>query len=320
MTGANLQGANLSQVKCKKIVGAHKVAIGAEEPDRGVWEDVLLAISRYQNSDWATNQIVANFGEGSAPVLAFYDTSAEQDVITKRLCAYFGDASHVRAGFSNLPTGINLLWFYSKANKEKFRLNPASLDSAFFELLRVGNTSDDIVVYPFRSNQMAIERIRNSVQGNSYYLMRKEFARSLRKELAGDYGGVVLFSGYPPMSKQLYQEIRDAGRKRLKLIFLCSSNLESFYNASNGVPWRRVAIPAYSIGEPLAAPEDITRLIRRVGVASGGTITISKNTEALLNQYVGKPLVQLKKQLAYRIKDATKTAASRSVPVVSFVL
>jgi hypothetical protein len=329
LTGSNLQGANLSRIRCKKIIGVDTGLLGAIEPEKNVWKDVLLAIYRYQNSDWVTNRVVESFQEGPAPILAFYDTSAEQDVLTKRLCTQFGDASHVRAGYSPhvVGSGTKLLWFYSKAEIGKFRLNPTSLDRNFFELLRDGTASDDVGIYPFRSNQAAVRRIRNRLRGTSYNEMADDFATGLQGYFGADltegystgYGSVLLLSGYPPISKRFYRVIRDAGLRRLKLIFLCPSSLEPFYKENDGMLWRRVAVPAYSTGEPRVAPEDISRLQRRIGVASNGAITLGKNAEALMKQFIGKPLTELKAQLSHRIKAATRPTATRSIPV-SFVL
>lgn len=321
LTGSILQGANLSQVKCKRLIGV-EATISKPTPEKPVLDDVQLAIFHYQNSDWALNKVVNTLGSSSAPVLVFYDSTAEQSILTKRLCAHFGHASHVQAGFSTHSLGVKLLWFYSKAGKpQQFRLNPASLEKSFFELLQAGNVSHDIGIYPFTSNQAAVERICKSVRGPSYDQMRTEFTGSLRRELsrqlstklAFDPGSVVLFSGFQPISKRLYRDILDAGNGNINLIFLCSSTLEPFYTQDKGVPWRRVAVPAHSVGEPLAVAADIGRLRKRIGIASGGLVTLSENTEAWMRQFVAKPMATLKAELANRLKAE---AQSKSVPLV----
>jgi hypothetical protein len=314
LTGSIITGANLSQVTCNKFIGVGGSAPEGKEA-KNVWDDVLLAIARYQNSDWVLNRIIETSKDSPDPILAFYDSPAQQAILTKRICVHYGDASHVREGFSMHAFGIKLLWFYSKASKGPFRLNPASLDKAFFEALRTSNTSDDIGIYPLRPNQAAVERIRNSVRSRTYDRMRTEFSRSLRselmtqgsQELAIDHGSVVIFSGFPPISKRLYRDIREAGQQKLSLIFLCSSDVEPYYTQNNGKPWRRVAMPASPIGEPLTVAADIGRLSRRIEVASGRRITLSKSMEQWTAQFVGTPITTLKVQLAIELKAALAT-------------
>jgi hypothetical protein len=312
LTGSDLEGANLSKVKCRKLIGADGVA--TERKQNRVLGDVLLAISRYQNSDWVLNQIVGALSESSAPVLAFYDSAAEQDLLTKRICAHYTDASHLREGFNMHASGMKVLWFYTKSSKGQFKLNPAVLDRAFFEALRESNKSDDIGIYPLRPNQSAIQRIRNSVRPGAYDAMREDFALSLRKELSNKefmsgHGSVLIFSGFPPISKRLHRAIRDAVNGRITFIFLCSSSLQPQYLQGGGLPWRRVAVPAYSIGEPLAVKADIRRLIRRIGIASGGKITFDSSFEGWMNEFAGKPLAALKRELATELKNALVQAA-----------
>jgi len=316
LTGSSLDGADLSKVKCKRVLGLDAHAQDLKPPKRDHFDDVLSAISRYQNADWSINQIVDAVADRSAPVLAFYGTTAEQDLLTKRLCAHYGDASHLREGFNSHAMGKKLIWFYSKATRPSLTLNPAALDKLFFDALRTSNTSDDIGIYPHRPNHAAVGRIKASVRAGPYDQMRGDFVKALSREArqrAGTLvtfpGCFVVFSGFPPISKRLYRELRDAIPGHLSLIFLCSSSLEPYYLQSKGVPWRRVAIPSYSIGEPLAVEADVGRLCRRIELASGGRITVSEGIKEWMSQFVGKPLATLKFNIAAELKTAFPLSA-----------
>jgi hypothetical protein len=84
LTGSNITAANLSRIRCKNVIGAEReIAVQSDEFGE-LFQKVALAIQRYRNSDWVLHQI-ANVEEAQAPVLAFYDSAAEQDVLTKRL-------------------------------------------------------------------------------------------------------------------------------------------------------------------------------------------------------------------------------------------
>lgn len=331
LTGSSIEGANLSRVKCKKIIGPDgtlerpKIFIvphhGAAEPilSRSKIEGTILAISKYQKSSWLTDKILDHSRDTSAPVLAFYDTAAEQDFLTKRLCAIFNDVSHPT---KPLPSGPppKFIWFYSKADKSTFELSATVLERNFFALLRSDNTSDDIGVYPYLSNRAVVAKIRNSLQGtgNSPDRMRDVFSRELNGEFS-ERGGTVLFSGYPPISKRFYEEIRKHSRRRVKLIFLCSSNLEKFYNENRGVPWRRAVVPAYSAGQPLADIDDLVRIRKRIETSSQGTISIGADFEAQLIRFVGKPLFLFKKELTNRLAQIASRLPS-DLPIHDIVL
>lgn len=306
VTGAVLDGANLTQVRCRHVVGYS----GTTPPTRpkNLLDDLRVAIQRYQNSDWTLNQVLSRLGDSNAPVLAFYNTAAEQDVLTKRLCTHF-TAEVLGDGPS--PGWGSLLWFYSKAySTERFRLNPATLDNNFFDLIRTDKIAHDIGVYPFVSNQAALERICRSVAPGPYDQMRSQFAKSIARELSKtrrvetvfSQRAIVIFSGFPPISKRLYQEITKASNARLQMVFLCSSSLEPFYEEANGMPWRRIAVPPYSIGEPLAVHDDVRRLKKRVGVATQGRVSISEEANVWMEEHVGKPLAGLKAELLRRLK------------------
>ncbi len=262
-----------------------------------------MTVSKYQNADWTVDAIIRGFEDSTAPILAFYDSSVEQDVLTKRICTFFNDLS---GPLSVGPDRPKFVWFYSKAHKSRFELVASSLEKNFFDLLRTDKTSDDIGVYPYLSNRAAASRIKESLEG-PYDKMRAAFARRVGQEVQGsERGAVLLFSGYPPISKRLYQEIRGATNQRLKLIFLCSTRLEDEYNARSA-EWKRQVVPAYAIGEPQASDKDIERLRKRVEMASRGTILFGVKFQQQLERFDGKPLQMLKKEVI----DCLKVVASQ---------
>ena len=329
LTGAILDGINLSNVKCKRIIGVEDAAIlpsavpakrtnVAPVVSTSQLEAAVLAVSRYQNSEWIKDRVVESYNENNAPILAFYDTLAEQDYLTKQVCSIFTvhDPEHL---LHDRPT---FLWFYSKAHKPGFELGASALERNFFDLLRTDRTSDDIGVYPYLSNRAAVTRIRESLEGISYDRMRKIFAQQLLHELASQsiaesHGGVALFSGYPPTSKRLYQELR---RWQLKLIFLCSSQFEKLYE-DQVKEWRRLAIPAHAIGRPTATHNDIGRLAKRIATVSSGTILMSARfQESLADHIIGKPLAALKDEVIGRLVRASENLPATKLTINEIVL
>jgi hypothetical protein len=307
LTGSDIGGVNLSNVKCRKILGAGyllKVPHHGVLPNNSaarlsgsILDAVVMTVSKYQNADWTIESIIRGFEDSTAPMLAFYDSSVEQDVLTKGLCSVFNDLS---GPLSVGPARAKFLWFYSKADKSRFEMVASSMEKNFFDLLRTDKTSDDIGVYPYLSNRFATSRIKESLN-EPYDRMRAAFARSLGREVQGsERGAVVLFSGYPPISKRLYQEIRGATNQRLKLIFLCSSRLEDEYNVRSA-EWRRLVVPAYAIGQPQTSNKDIGRLQKRVEMASRGTVLFGSDFLQQLERFIGKPLDVLKKEIMDRL-------------------
>lgn len=311
LTGSNITGANLSQVQCRYILGADREAVVQPSELDDLFQKVALAIQRYQNSDWVLNQI-ASEEQAVAPVLAFYDSAAEQDVLTKRLCRYFGIGGMMNND-PRLPhlAAKNFLWFYTRSDKSEFKFDPISLDKNFLKLVMERKNDHDIGVYPFMDNQYAVQRIERSVKGNALNELRISFARAVSRELTAERGlglipakhVVVLFSGYPPISKKLYGDLRDAVKTRLKLVFLCSSQLEHRFTERDGRPWRQVVVPAFSVGEPLTSKEDIPRLTRRIGVSSNNRVAVGNVTLTKLEQMVGRPLREVKAELLRRLNE-----------------
>jgi len=321
LTGSNITGANLSRIRCKNVIGAEREIAVQSDALSELFQKVALAIQRYQNSDWVLDQIV--YGEEThAPILAFYDSAAEQDVLTKRLCNYFAKGAKMSSDDERYQdlSSRNFLWFYTRSDKSEFKLDPISLDRNFLKLIMQRNNDHDIGVYPFLANRNSVQRIEQRVKGSALNEQRVSFARAVSQELASERGlivggnqAVILFSGFPPLSKKLYEDLRTAVRKRLRLVFLCSSQLEQYFNAGGGRPWRKLVVPAYSVGEQLVTRDDVARLARRVNVSSNDQVSIGSVTLAKLDQMVERPLREMKEELLKRLNELKATAApSRS--------
>jgi hypothetical protein len=321
LTGSNITGANLSRIRCKTVIGAEREIAAHSDALSELFQKVALAIQRYQNSDWVLDQIV--YGEEThAPILAFYDSAAEQDVLTKRLCNYFAKGAKMSSDDERYQdlSSRNFLWFYTRSDKSEFKLDPISLDRNFLKLIMQRNNDHDIGVHPFLANRNSIQRIEQRVTGSALNEQRVSFARAVSQELASERGlilgsnqAVILFSGYPPLSKKLFEDLRTAVRKRLRLVFLCSSQLEQYFNAAGGRPWRKLVVPAYSIGEQLVTRDDVARLARRVNVSSNDQVSIGSVTLAKLDQMVERPLREMKEELLKRLNELKASAApSRS--------
>jgi hypothetical protein len=332
LTGSILDGVNLCNVRCKRILGVEDTAIvpSAVPTKRAnfppvislpLLETAVLAVSRYQNAEWITGKVVESYNNDGAPVLAFYDTFAEQDFLTKQLCSIFTvhDPEH------RLLERPAFLWFYSKAQKLEFELSAPSLERNFFELLRSDKTSDDIGVYPYLSNRAAVTRIKEGLAGTSYDRMRKMFARQLGRELAlqargEERAGVALFSGYPPISKRLYLNLRGTNNRQLKLIFLCPSHFEKFYE-DQPTEWRRLVVPDLAIGRPNVAHNDIGRLAKRIETVSRGTVLLGAELQKwLADHLIGKPLTVLKNEIIDRLKRVSENLPATKLNIDEIVL
>jgi hypothetical protein len=332
LTGSILDGVNLSNVRCKRIVGVDDTAIapsavttkrrsGPPAISLPLLDTAVLAVSRYQNAEWITRKVVESYNDSATPILAFYDTTAEQDFLTKQLCSIFTvhDPEH------RLSERPMFLWFYSKAHKPGFELTAPFLERSFFELLRTDKTSDDIGVYPYLSNRAAVTRIRESLAGTSYDRMRKMFAQQLGRELARqalgeERAGVALFSGYPPTSKRLYQDLRGINNRQLKLIFLCSSQFEKFYE-DQATEWKRLVVPADAIGRPTVAYNDIGRLAKRIETVSRGTILLGLEFQKwLADHFIGKPLTALRNEIIDRLKRVSENLPANELTINEIVL
>lgn len=333
LTGSILDGANLSNVRCKQIVGVEGAAMAPlSAPTKRtsirplislpLLDAAVLAVSRYQNAEWTARTVVEDYYNDSAePVLAFYDTVAEQDFLTKQLCSKFTvhDPTHL---FLHRPT---FLWFYSKAHKPEFELSAASLERNFFELLRTDKTSDDIGVYPYLSNRAAVTRIKESLAGKKYDRMRKMFAQQLGRELnrqalGEERAGVALFSGYPPISKRFYLYLRGTNNHQLKLIFLCPSQFERFYE-DQAMEWKRLVVPARAIGRPLVAENDIERLAKRIETVSRGSVLLGLELQKwLADHLVGKPMTALRNEIIGRLRQVSEKLPATKRTINEIVL
>lgn len=330
LTGSTLDGTKLSRVRCKQIIGADglitqparrslKQADPAKAVSRPILDAAVFAVSKYQNTEWTVSRLLESHNDSRGPIAAFFETFSEQDVLTKRLCSVFAvhDAKH------KLNERPNFMWFYTKDDNSRFELSAASLERNFFDLLRSNKTSDDIGVYPYLSNRQAVSRIRDSLENSSYDRMRGMFARQLELEIQSSQldkeGCVVLFSGFPPISKRLYHDIRSASNQRLKLIFLCSSNLERFYE-KQPEEWRRLVVPAIALGQPEAIFNDIGRICRRIEAASSGTVTLGEGFQNELGSFIGKPLALLKNEIVHRLTTVANNLPMNGLIFTDLVL
>ncbi|MGY4424448.1 hypothetical protein ACVWY2_006897 [Bradyrhizobium sp. JR6.1] len=281
-----------------------------------MFRKVAVAIQRYQNSDWVLDQIAAR-DDNYSPVLAFYDSTVEQDVLTKRICEYLGNGAMLNSGAPFSLHTRNFLWFYTRADKSEFKFDPASLERNFLKILTRHANVHDIGVYPFNSNRASVQRVEESVVGKTLGDLRTSFARALSRELTPERGlisvnrATVLFSGYPPISRKLYDDLCASTKKKLWLIFLCSSRLEPHFNADEGRMWRKVVVPAYSVGQQLVSQSDIPRLVRRIGIASENQISVGSFTLSQLDAMAGSSacsLTELKAHLLRRLNETRSTA------------
>jgi hypothetical protein len=332
LTGSILDGVNLSNVRCKRILGVEDIAIvppavpakrtsATPIVSQPLLETAVLAVSRYQNAEWITGKVVENYNDSPAPVLAFYETTSEQDFLTKQLCSIFTvhDPEH------RLLERPTFLWFYSKGPRAGLELSAPSLERNFFDLLRLDRTSDDIGVYPYLSNRHAVARIREALTGNNYDRMRKMFARQLGRELTRqalgeERAGVALFSGYPPISKRLYLNLRGMNNRHLKLIFLCPSQFQKVYE-DQGTEWRRLVVPDFAIAQPNVAYTDIGRLTKRIETVSRGTILLGPEFQKwLADHLIGKPLAALKNEIIDRLKRVSENLPATKLTINEIVL
>lgn len=331
LTGSNIAGANLSRIRCKNVIGAERETVAQFDALGEMIHRVTFAIKRYQNSDWIWSQI-AGEDETETLDLAFYDSAAEQDALTKRLCGHFyNNATVIRdprqrglwtkstAG-SELPF-LNFLLFYTSKYNSKFEFGPNSLDEAFLDLITGGKSEpiDGPFAALMAANRSSVQKIEKGVEGIGIDEQRIFFSRAVSRELtpgpgqiAFDYAA-ILFSGYPPISKKFFQDLRAAIRPRLRLVFLCSSELEPYFDEKEGSLSRNVALPNYAIREPLTTRVDLSRLERRIGASSDNRISIGSVTLAKMEKMVERPLREAKGELLKRLDDIKATAAqSRS--------
>jgi hypothetical protein len=274
-------------------------------------KQVLLAVFRYQNPDWIVGRLQEHVERSLAPILVFYDSALEQDILTKKVCDTFKKREDLHGldgewdgpGLS-LFGRMDILWFYTRKGASTLQLSPSLLEAAFLNLLSQPS-NHDIGVYPFSSNQERVERIqdflkdRNSTDG---------FVTAIRQEL--DRATVILFSGFPPMSKRMYNELRKRISRRIKLIFLCSSQFEPQFLAGDGLRWRKDAIPSQCIRRPTTTDSDIANLERRIRLASNSKVAIGSLTRVKMTESIGGPLPEIKDMLIKRVYELNTTPRS----------
>jgi len=309
LTGCLLEGADLSRVRCGNIIRDAKRS-GSDEITE-LLKEVLLAVFRYQSPDWIVGRLLEHAEDSLAPALAFYDSSAEQDLLTKFVCKAFRKREDLYGVEGDRDAGIerfaamDFLWFYTRQGASNLQLSPSHLDLAFINLIRESN-KHDIGIYPSNNNQARIARVQSAIADNkSIDGYRTSFVRALKNQLKQTT--VVLFSGFPPMSKKLYAEMRETLPNRFKLVFLCSSHFEGQFLAKDGAVWRKQAIPGYAIGKPIAMESDFVNLERRIKLASGSKVQIGGTTRNNMEACVDKPLSDLKKVLIKSIYELAAT-------------
>jgi hypothetical protein len=151
------------------------------------------------------------------------------------------------------------------------------------------------------------------------------FAQQLGREFAEqalgeERGGVALFSGYPPMSKRLYQSLRGTYNRQIKVIFLCSSQFEKLYE-DRVTEWRRLVVPAEAIGRPSVAYNDIGRLAKRIETVSRGTILLSLEFQKrLADNLIGKPLTVLRNEIIDRLRQVRENLPATKLTINEIVL
>jgi hypothetical protein len=320
LTGSNITGANLSRIRCKNVIGAERSADDKFDTLARMFHSVTFSIEYYQNKDWAWSQAshIEGDEEAEAPDLAIYDSVAQQDGLTQRLWDVFSASAKLRRDPRNLRLpSINVLCFYARNDDSKFEFDPISLDNNFLNLIAKEKTHHfkfATADKPFQTslvtaNQYSVQSIERGVEGIELNERRMSFARAINRELtpgpkhAPFDRAVILFSGYPPISRELFQHLCRVCKLKLKFVFLCPSRLSYQLIDSMGRRQENVVVPDYRIREPLATKEDLARLERRISTSSDSRILIGSVTLAKLDQMVGQPLRVIKDELLKRMSD-----------------
>ncbi|RED38030.1 hypothetical protein BJ123_105109 [Rhodopseudomonas thermotolerans] len=322
LTGATISGADLSKIRCKKIIGAlHSEVMthqGLEPSTRRTIKvqksnaraAAVQAVVNYANNDWTISELVRSTTDNTAPIMAFYESSAEQRFITKALCSRYNDLS----GPLSVVPRQRFVWFYSGFDKPRSNVRPensTTIEEHFFETLLQNNSSEEIGVYPYLSNRETVSRIQQKVQEclQDKRAMQTTFAQVLGREMQDSKKtGIALFSGFPPISKRMYQSIRKTTHQRVKLIFLCPPSQKLRYENSPEL-WRDHIVPEYTIFEAMATEDDLRRIRRRIELVSSGLIAFSESFMLRLAGRYHRPLKALKAQI---ISDLQSAAANPS--------
>jgi hypothetical protein len=300
LTGCLLEGADLSLVKCKRIVRDSDKSNANLDETTELLKQALLAIYRYQNPDGLAQQVADE--QTLAPIVVFYGSAAEQDFITRSICKMYRKRSEQILIEGELISGMDLVWFYTRGTKADLKLEANLLDLAFINLVREPSY-DDIGIYPFRENYARVKRVATAIDEPKYRSLdsyRTQFVSAVRSQLKR--ATILVFSGFPPMSRQLYHDMREGLPNKFKLVFVCSRNYERQFT-TDATHWRREAVPSRSIDAPIVSIDDVDNIDRRIRLASGSRIRVGSETRQRMDFCVGSPLTELKNLLVKRIYE-----------------
>jgi hypothetical protein len=301
LTGCLLEGADLSRVKCRRIIRDDDKSRAASDEATEALKQALLAVYRYRDPSKLTEEIANDMAIGS-PVLVFYNTAAEQDAITRSIWKMF---SLVPAG--QVVPQFDLVWFHTRRAKGPLILDANSIDEKFLSLVRAPDYND-IGIYPFRGNYARVKRVVAALNGSdsqSISALRTVFAESLRKQMKRS--AVIIFSGFPPISLQLYREMQ--GKVPWKLVFVCSDEYEAQFIRESS-RWRKHFIPSRRLEPMEVTPQDLENIEYRIMLASDGKVTIRPGTRKRMERFLGGSLTDLKNMLVKRIYEFKEQAVS----------
>ena len=320
LTGCNLDGANLSSVRAKIITQGACITARTRLPSLlrsrrrsplpvdELRSRAMLAIDRYYQADWKLRSIRENVREDLSPLIVIYDSSPEQDYLTKQICTVFrpraGILSPISIGYGISNEGpLELIWLYTRTGKPfAMEATGAALDSYFFRMFESSDPNLD-VMHSAR-NPGRLRRIQEATLGSiEPEKKRFQFAAALKKEIGKEFPTVMLFSGYPPVSKSFYEIIRNHLPRRSKLIFLCPHDVELALSDKQKL-WRRIGFRATMLTERPASNEDVKAIDRRIKMATGDRAYIGAETQSLLQDRIGGPLRNLKALLLFQVSQS----------------
>jgi hypothetical protein len=336
LTGCSLIGADLSHVKCGSInlTDADTTrarlppAMGPGQGDattRHMWTNiltkVLLSVHRYQPNDVIVSQLMSHISDSMAPIMTFFHSAGEQDYLTKRLYSSFCDTS------SGVPderiNPATIICFYTRGLSQGYvGFDPMLADDTFLNLCAMIPERQGII--HDQENESMVEEVARALMKSEVDLNRRRraFVMAVSSCLSSVNTGILIFSGYPPLSKELYSLMRNQIRARFKLIFLCSHFLEERL-IKNQSAWRRYLVPGYAISDPGATPEDVLALARRVRTASSSKVEVGSYMLKELESMMGQPLHKLKAHLIkaiYHANNMRRAKKSRLMPTATITL
>lgn len=311
LTGCNLEYADLSEIPFNRLVleGAntgHTLFATALPPNKSVQEEIsvseamrraVLSVETYHNPQWQIERLIADMSRRTSPVMMFYDTISEQDHLTRQISEVFRSRS-IADVLDGDERGIGLygssdfLAFYTRSPISDIHLSSRELDKRFLGLIDAQRWIADPITYS-ADDIGRLSNISDAIKWERHVESRRDkFCVALARELKRK--SVVLFSGFPPMSRNLYKQLQSTMKVRFKFVFLCSHNIELKFREEGG-KWRREAIPSLALDSPVATAKDVQRLIHRAVAASNFSIHITSRTRSELEKRAGAPLRELKK-------------------------